>query len=237
MRKNFHTETDKLWFTSDLHFGHPAMLKHCHRPFADVDEMDRVLINNWNANVQPRDHIFVLGDFSFRPNATTIGILGELQGIKYLIRGNHDNRLSSAALSMFDGVADYHEIDVDSQRIILCHFAFRSWNRMHYGSWNLHGHSHGNLPRFGRQLDVGVDAIGLGGIAPPSDYRPVEFAEVQDWMADVQIESHDHHQPKQTCNCMSLGDHNDNVTSGACRGVFLTTTNQPRSLNESSSVH
>lgn len=199
MRKNFHTDTDRVWFTSDLHFGHRAMIKHCRRPFADIDEMDRVLIQNWNDRVQPRDHIFVLGDFSFRPNAETLAILAKLKGVKYLLLGNHDRRLSSAALSMFDGgVEDYHEIKVDDQDIVLCHFAFRSWNKMHYGSWNLHGHSHGNLKPQGKQLDVGVDPYASMLDNPPHMYCPNPFEEIQSIMAAMPIRSEDHHQPKES---------------------------------------
>lgn len=196
MRRNFHAATDRIWFTSDLHFGHKAMLKHCNRPFKDVDEMDRVLIQNWNDWVEDKDHVFVLGDLSFRSNTDTLAILGELKGTKYLIRGNHDHRLSSTVLSMFDGgVADYHEIDVDNQRIVLCHFAFRSWNRMHYGSWNLHGHSHGNLEPFGKQLDVGVDAYAF--LEDLTTYCPNSYDDVKAILEARAIRSEDHHQPKE----------------------------------------
>ena len=32
------------------------------------------------------------------------------------------------------------------QLVVLCHYAMRVWDRSHYGSWHLYGHSHGNLP-------------------------------------------------------------------------------------------
>lgn len=158
--------------------------------------MDRALIDNWNVSVRDKDHVFVLGDLSFRSNVATLGIMAELRGTKYLIRGNHDHRLNTAVLSMFDGgVADYHEIDIDDQCIVLCHFAFRSWNKMHYGSWNLHGHSHGNLVPKGRQCDVGVDA--WGAPATPGGYAPVSYELLLEVMATVRIVSEDHHQPKE----------------------------------------
>jgi calcineurin-like phosphoesterase family protein len=53
---------------------------------------------------------------------------------------------------------------VDGVQLVLCHYPFRSWNGMHRGAVNLHGHSHGRLKPLARQHDVGVDARG---------YRPV----------------------------------------------------------------
>ena len=53
--------------------------------------------------------------------------------------------------------------------VVLCHYPFRSWNRMHKGAVNLHGHSHGRMKPLPRQFDVGVDV---------RDYRPVRLAEL-----------------------------------------------------------
>ena len=36
-------------YISDLHLGHANVIKFDGRPFADVDEMDRMLIEMWNA--------------------------------------------------------------------------------------------------------------------------------------------------------------------------------------------
>jgi calcineurin-like phosphoesterase family protein len=58
---------------------------------------------------------------------------------------------------------------LDDHHLILCHYAFRTWNKMGKGSINLHGHSHGKLKPLPRQFDVGVDAQRL---------RPVSLSEV-----------------------------------------------------------
>ncbi|KKL16922.1 hypothetical protein LCGC14_2490690, partial [marine sediment metagenome] len=44
-----------------------------------------------------------------------------------------------------------------NQFIVVCHYAMRRWERSHYGSWQLYGHSHGRLEPIGLQHDVGVD--------------------------------------------------------------------------------
>ena len=64
----------------------------------------------------------------------------------------------------------YVEIALDGVALVLCHYPFRSWNGMHRGAVNLHGHSHGRLKPLPRQFDVGVDV---------RDYRPVTLAQLQ----------------------------------------------------------
>ena len=54
-------DTDHLFFTSDTHFHHANIIRFCDRPFRDVEEMDEILIRNWNEVVGPEDTIFHLG--------------------------------------------------------------------------------------------------------------------------------------------------------------------------------
>jgi calcineurin-like phosphoesterase family protein len=58
---------------------------------------------------------------------------------------------------------------INGQLIVLCHYPFRTWNKMGKKSINLHGHSHGRLTAVPRQYDVGVD---------PQNLRPVTFDEI-----------------------------------------------------------
>lgn len=206
MRKRFQTSTDsRIWFTSDLHFGHTGILSQ--RPFEWEGEMDEVMISNWNNLVGKRDHIFILGDFSFQSRKETMITAKRLNGIKYLIEGNHDRMIACNPSGIFEGgVEKYHEVYVDRQKIVMCHFAFRSWNAMHYGAWNLHGHSHGNLaPHRGKQLDVGVDCVNkyyavdrdLDEEPSKGSFRPMSFNEIKSIMDSRPIQSDDHHQPKE----------------------------------------
>ena len=80
-----------IYVTSDLHFDHANIIKYCNRPFKDVEEMNKTLIDNWNNIVQPDDTVICLGDFSLgnRENIITIG--QKLNGHKILILGNHDH--------------------------------------------------------------------------------------------------------------------------------------------------
>lgn len=40
-----------IYYISDLHFGHRAVIGFDHRPYETVEEMDRALIDNWNSRV------------------------------------------------------------------------------------------------------------------------------------------------------------------------------------------
>ena len=49
-----------IYFTADLHFYHDKIIKHTGRPFHNSDEMDRVLIHNWNNAIKPDDEVYIL---------------------------------------------------------------------------------------------------------------------------------------------------------------------------------
>lgn len=78
----------KLWFTADTHFGHANIIKYTKRPFSSVEEMNEVLINNWNSCVAQKDSVIFLGDFCL---GDPIPYLSELNGNVTFVQGNHDN--------------------------------------------------------------------------------------------------------------------------------------------------
>ena len=45
------------YYISDLHIGHENILRFDNRPFADVNEMNNKLIENWNARVRSDDTV------------------------------------------------------------------------------------------------------------------------------------------------------------------------------------
>lgn len=81
----------KIFLVSDTHFFHSNIIKYCNRPFASVEEMNRVMIEKWNAVVSPEDTVIHLGDFALGPAPRYAEILKALHGkTKILIIGNHD---------------------------------------------------------------------------------------------------------------------------------------------------
>lgn len=81
------------WFISDLHFGHRNICRYSNRPFSSIEEMNEVLIQNWNRCVKPSDEIWHLGDFAFGSINFTKKILESLNGRINLIYGNHDGEI------------------------------------------------------------------------------------------------------------------------------------------------
>jgi calcineurin-like phosphoesterase family protein len=155
-----------VWFTADTHFGHAGALSLYRRPFASVAEMNATMIVRWNETVGPEDDLWHLGDFALRtPADAAAALLRRLNGRKHLITGNNDPP-KIAALPEWSSVQAYAEIVVDTRRLVLCHYAFRTWNGMAKGVLNLHGHSHGRLKPLPRQTDIGVDAW---------DFRPIQL--------------------------------------------------------------
>lgn len=156
-----------LWFTADTHFGHGAALGRWKRPFASVSEMNEALVARWNARVAPADEVWHLGDFAYRLGPDRAGLLlGRLHGRKHLLRGNNDTD-ETAWLPGWASVGHYAEIDHEGVRLVMGHYAFRTWNGMYKGALNLHGHSHGALSPLPRQVDVGVDVWGYAPVSLP----------------------------------------------------------------------
>lgn len=85
------TEPFKIWFTSDLHFGHTKEFLYGPRGYNSADEMMMDVIKKWNAKVQPEDHVFILGDVLVGEEEP-VGLIGlrHLNGKIHIIIGNHD---------------------------------------------------------------------------------------------------------------------------------------------------
>lgn len=181
-----------IFFTSDSHFFHAKIIKFCERPFSSVEEMNEGLIARHNAVVRPGDTVYNLGDVCWgTKDETWTELFGRLNGVFRLIRGNHDYPLlEKKGRKMFThpkiaSVRDYDELKLNGHKVIISHFPFARWNRMHYGSIHLHGHEHGNLSPEGRRLDVGLDARVLP-CQQAQEMRPIEWSEIETYMKDVE---------------------------------------------------
>lgn len=156
---------DTPFFTADTHFWHTPIIQYCNRPFASVEEMNETLIKNWNAVVPPRGLVYHIGDFAWgRGKGYQVGgvenVLSRLNGQIFLIEGSHD-KPAKQLIRHFVKILPLHKIKVEGQDVVLCHYCMRVWQRSHYGSWHLFGHSHNRLEPIGKSLDVGVDGHGF----------------------------------------------------------------------------
>ena len=142
-----------IWFTADEHFNHKNIIEYCNRPFISVEEMNALLVYNFNSVVGEKDETYHLGDFAFARNPNQF--LKLLNGKHYLVKGNHDHK---NVTGQFNWVKDTHKFNYDKRAIFLSHYAHRSWPNQHHGCIHLYGHSHGTLvPALPNSMDVGVD--------------------------------------------------------------------------------
>ena len=156
-----------LYFTSDLHFYHDNIIQLTSRPYQDVNEMNDRLIANWNKKIRPKDEVYILGDVTMKSYVYAQEALQQLQGRKYLIRGNHDRFVQQKEFdqSLFSWVKEYAELKYEGYRFILFHYPIAEWNGFYHGAIHLHGHQHNpaqvndhNRDNGFRRYDVGVDA-------------------------------------------------------------------------------
>lgn len=209
----------KIFFISDLHFGHANIINLCSRPFSSADEMNAALISNWNSAVGSSDTVYIVGDMFFT-SQDPAPFLRELNGEKILITGNHDGaclKKHRAAYDFFSAVTPYLEINESCHPITLCHYPMLEWNKdRRHGSGKLgyliYGHIHNNiLPEYkilfmrGNALNAGADING---------FTPVTFRELvrnnEEYRLSV-FSSHDD-RARFICGarCMQLSDA-DNV--------------------------
>lgn len=178
---------ENLYFTSDTHFFHTRIVTLAHRPFNSVDEMNEVIIKNWNAKVPDRDsHVFILGDLSFGKPEQTIEVLNRLNGTIYLIKGNHDKHLTNKVLKCFAFSKDRYLLKAsDGNRVVLDHFPLYTWEGAHRGSYHFHGHCHGTLGKeYTTRTDVGVDT---------NNYTPYSYTELINKLSKRKYKVVDHH--------------------------------------------
>lgn len=178
----------RVFFTSDTHFNHSNILRHSNRPFTDIEEMNQVLIENWNRVVGKNDLVFHLGDFAFGGAAVWNRILDQLNGRIVLIVGNHDiYHLKPELVDRFEHVAFELYVIIDNQAMYLNHHPFLCYGDSHGKVWQLFGHVHSRadgqakdvamerLPMLlSTQYDVGVDN---------NNYTPVSFYQIREIMS------------------------------------------------------
>jgi len=164
-----------IWFTADEHYGHTNIIKYCNRPFSSIEEMDKTIIDNFNAKVKSGDAVYHLGDFTLKEYERAKEYMHKLNGCHFFIIGSHDKWIVEGGECRGTYLK---EIKENGKVIVLCHYAMRVWPKSHYGSWHLYGHSHGKLLSYGLSYDVGVDN---------NNFFPVSFDEIKEKMKTMEI--------------------------------------------------
>jgi len=147
-----------IWFTADYHLSHQNIIKYCNRPFSNVKEMNATIIKNLESKIKQGDTLYFLGDLSFKKDVALLFFETFADIEIHFIIGNHDHTdVINLAEEYCSSISRLKEIQIENQSITLCHYALRVWNKSHYSTWQLQGHSHGNLDPLRYQYDVGID--------------------------------------------------------------------------------
>jgi len=122
-------------FIADLHFGHVSM--SVKRGFATIEEHDEHIIFKWNNTVRKRDITYILGDITMQK--AEYAILNRLNGVKYVVLGNHDKMVHTRKLLEYvDSVAGMMKY----KGVMLTHCPIHPMELEYSFNKNIHGHIH-----------------------------------------------------------------------------------------------
>lgn len=166
-----------IFYSSDAHLRHDNIIKYCNRPFKHSDEMNEVLIDNWNAVVKPNDIVRYLGDFSLAGPEKAMQYRYRMNGIwELFLQGNHDRSTLLAegpnlAATIIRGKhTSWTGLFHDKQKVILSHYPPV---KIKAENIYLFGHTHQSVPIADKNhnniINIGIDAW---------KYYPVSWEEI-----------------------------------------------------------
>lgn len=133
---NYKYDAEHTFFTSDTHFNHANIIRFCNRPFKDVNQMNEVLIENWNRVISPGDTVFHLGDFCLGGSLEWTNVLDRLNGKIHLILGNHDMKnIRQGYINRFENVVMQMHIEIGKRCIYLNHYPFLCFGGSYRDVW------------------------------------------------------------------------------------------------------
>jgi calcineurin-like phosphoesterase family protein len=185
------------WFRGCVHHGHANIIRLCNRPFGTIEEADRTILSNHNALVSESDIVYDLGDIAYKCSPEhVVKCIEKTKGNIKILLGNHDKPFRTAfKMGLLDSfihsgkleiigpvehdMAVIKTIQINGQKIVLCHYSLRTWNGAFRDAIHLFSHSHGNLPPHFKSRDIGVDTTG---------FCPISFEQIMDEMSQIHIE-------------------------------------------------
>ena len=177
----------KRFYLADWHYGHKNVIAFDNRPFQSVEDMDRALVDNWNRVVGRGDIVYVLGDMFWVRSTEAVQVLQSLNGMKFLIRGNHDRSNDSRFVKQFEKVTDYLEVEDEGRKLILCHYPIPCFKNHYRGWYHLYGHVHisfeHNMMEHDKYLmkelyEVPCNMFNAGVMMPYMNYTPRTLDEI-----------------------------------------------------------
>lgn len=167
-----------IFFASDHHFQHSKCYdtftlddgRFMRHQFANADEGDQAMIDRHNAVVRPEDRVYFVGDVCFHKKH--LHKVGQMNGRKCLIKGNHDLLDIKDYLQYFDDVRGVHQF----KGVVITHIPVHPDSLGRWG-FNIHGHLHANRVKSllwdkidPRYFNVSVEQI---------NYTPISLEEIK----------------------------------------------------------
>jgi len=173
-----------IWVSGDTHLGHVGIIGSCNRPFQNVEEMNKTIIDGFNDRVGKNDIVYFLGDFTCNANTEICKeYMRQLKGKWVMIQGNHDRKKALQEMKS-EGLIIKHDkimkIEYGGRKMVLSHCPMVTWEGIYDGVWHIHGHTHSNYNHPSPMAyDVGVDG---------HNFLPISFDElntimVRRWLA------------------------------------------------------
>jgi calcineurin-like phosphoesterase family protein len=169
-----------IFFISDTHWTHKNILNFTERdgvtkirPFQSVEEMDELMVQNWNKIVPANNSkVYHLGDVTFRPKHFA-SIACRLNGKKRLIPGNHDDIMDPLLMQWFEK-ASIWRIFKDFG-FVCTHVPIPPDQFRYKVQFNVHGHVHTNdqVDQWGKP-----DPIYYNMCVEKNNYSPVHVDEL-----------------------------------------------------------
>lgn len=165
----------EIWFISDTHFNHENMITKFKledgspsRPFESVQQMNEIMIQNWNARIKPQDHVWHLGDVVMGLREESNKILSRLNGKKRMLLGNHDQIKGNDLIKYFEKVELWR---IFKDENFICTHVPLHRDTFRKVSFNVHGHTHHNSIDDPAYINICVEK---------TNYAPVHMDEILD---------------------------------------------------------
>ena len=145
-------------YISDLHLSHNNMALR--RGFVNFEEHDQYIVKNWNNVVNKRDVVYILGDVTFEKSTPYI-LLNQLNGIKKIILGNHDQPQHVPELLKYVNNVSSSKLIKNGEygNILLSHIPIHPQEFEYRLNYNIHGHVHTNTYPDKRYINVSAEVI------------------------------------------------------------------------------
>jgi calcineurin-like phosphoesterase family protein len=204
--KKMKNKRKPIFFTSDWHLYHVAVLKFCERPFKDIEHMHQVLVNNYNAVVPEHGICYFVGDMGMYNVDLIKPIIDSLNGTKVLILGNHDPGVNASYNMGFDIVVHGITMKIAGEMVTITHCPLletyredtsrmkgdknpywhghnnkkhRELSTKNNGQFHIHGHIHS--PNRGQSKKIQGKQYDVGVDA--HNFRPVSISTIESFIA------------------------------------------------------